>query len=114
MGLNVLSCSNLFSPREGAKAASARESEEHAPLGGHLPPPRSTLCPLDDVSQPSSAMQVPFHSLLRGQATFQAQDGGGGLFPVVAQQLQQKGMVLPSPSAQSRGNKEPQALLSSE
>ncbi|XP_052600316.1 coiled-coil domain-containing protein 167 [Peromyscus californicus insignis] len=36
--------------REGAKAASARESEEHAPLGGHLPPPRSTLCPLDYVS----------------------------------------------------------------
>lgn len=72
--------SHLFPPREGAKAASPRESEEHVTLGGHLHPPRPTLCPLDYVSQPSSAMQFPFHST-RDQAAFQAQDRGGGLSP---------------------------------
>ncbi|XP_031204414.1 coiled-coil domain-containing protein 167 isoform X2 [Mastomys coucha] len=34
----------------GAKAASTREPEEHAPLGGHLHSLRPALCSLDYVS----------------------------------------------------------------
>lgn len=40
----------LFSPREGAEAASAREPEEHAALCGHLHPPDPRLHLLDPVS----------------------------------------------------------------
>lgn len=110
MGLSVLSCSHLFPPREGAKAASPRESEEHVTLGGHLHPPHPTLCPLDYVSQPSSAMQFPFHST-RDQATFEAQDGGGGLSPSGCPAAVAEAVLL---RPAQRGNKEPHALLSGE
>lgn len=84
---------HLFPPREGAKAASTREPEEHATLGGHLHSLRPALCLLDYVSQPSSAKQAPFYSLPRDGAAFQAHDRAGGL-PRGSQQLWQRGTAL--------------------